>query len=200
MQTQYDSPEKIASAINDGDRAAESALIERYYRVVFYVLKKRLLDDENARDLCQETFRITIERLRKEALAEPDKLAAFLHSIAGNLCIAEDRKLSRRQTYADSDYVALFADEGSDQVAQLDRKRAAAAVRILLTELDNERDQRILHLYYIDELEKKDICEELALSDRHFDKVISRARRRFRELIATSGREYLMDSAQRAAQ
>lgn len=193
MQTQYDSPEKIASAISGGDKAAESALIVRYYRVVFYVLKKRLQDDESARDLCQETFRITIERLRKEPLTDPSKLAAFLHSIAGNLCIAENRKSSRRQTYADSNYVELFADQDLDQAFQLDRKRAAVAVKMLLTELDNERDQKILHRYYIDEMDKLDICKELALSDRHFDKVISRARKRFRELVASSGREYLMD-------
>lgn len=199
MPIRYDSPEQIAAAINNGDRVAESALIERYYRIVLYILKKRVQDDDYARDLCQETFRITIERLRKQPLAEPDKLAAFLHSTAGNLCIADSRKALRRQTYADSDYVALFADQGGDQFSQLDRDRAALAVRKLLAELDNVRDQRILQRYYIDEQDKEDICEELALSDRHFDKVISRARTRFKELIETRGHDHLPESVQRGS-
>lgn len=196
MPIRYDSPEQIVAAIANGDRVAESALIERYYRIVLYILKKRVQDDDYARDLCQETFRITIERLRKQPLAEPNKLAAFLHSTAGNLCIADSRKALRRQTYADSNYVELFADQSDDQFSGLDRDRAALAVRKLLAELDNVRDQRILQRYYIDERDKGDICEELALSDRHFDKVISRARTRFRELIETRGYDHLPESVQ----
>lgn len=187
LQIQYHSPEEIASAIHRGDKAAETALIERYYRVVLYVLKKRTQDPDLARDLSQETFRITIERLRTEPLAEPGKLAAFLHSIAGNLCTAEVRKATRRQTYTDSEHVELYADQADDQFSRLERERAALSVRALLKELGNERDRKILQRYYIDELEKRDICEELALSDRHFDKVISRARTRFRELIESAG-------------
>jgi len=186
LQIQYHSPEQIASAIHSGEKAAETALIERYYRVVLYVLRNRVKDQELALDITQETFRITIERLRMEPLAEPDKLGAFLHSTASNLCTAEARKTKRRQTYADTDYIDLFADQAGDQFSQLERDRATIAVRLLLRELDNERDQKILQRYYLDELDKRDICDELALSHRHFDKVISRARTRFRELIETA--------------
>lgn len=191
-----DSPDQIANAISRGDKKAEAVLLERYYRTVLYILKKRVRDEEHARDLCQDTFRIAIERLRREPLAEPEKLAAFLQSIGTNLCIAESRKSDRRQTFADSEYVELVADLNADQSSGLDRERAASAVRHLLTELDNERDQKILYRYYIDELDKEDICAELALNHRHFDKVISRARTRFRELIDASGREYLLESVQ----
>jgi RNA polymerase sigma factor (sigma-70 family) len=196
VQTPYESPGQLASAISQGDNTAESVLIERYYRVVLYILKKRVHDDEHARDLCQETFRITIERLRKESLSEPDKLAAFLQSIAANLCIADSRRSARRQTYADSEFIEQLADQSINQFSQLDRDRAAKAVRRLLAELDNVMDRTILHRYYIDELDKHEICEELALSHRHFDKVISRARARFRELIDAGGYGYLLEAVQ----
>ena len=187
MQSSLDSAEEIATAIHCGDSQAEALLVERYYRIVLYILKKRVADEQLARDLCQETFRVTLERLRSERLAEPEKLPAFLHSVAINLCIADGRKAARRQTYADSDLIDQVADQNADQFTQLDRERAAVAVRALLDELDNERDQRILKRYYIDELDKQIICDELSLSHRHFDKVISRARTRFKELIETRG-------------
>ena len=187
MQSNQDSAEEIATAISRGDSQAETLLVERYYRIVLYILKKRVQDENQARDLCQETFRITLERLRSEPLSEPDKLPAFLHSVATKLCIADSRKAARRHTYTDSDFIDQFADQNADQFTQLDRERAAAAVRALLDELDNERDQRILRRYYIDELDKQIICDELSLSHRHFDKVISRARTRFKELIETRG-------------
>lgn len=196
MSQALDTPGQIASAISQGDRKAEAVLLDRYYRTLLYILRKRVRDEEHARDLCQETFRITIERLRREPLAEPEKLAAFLQSIAANLSIAEGRKRERRQTYADSDYVELVADTGADQSVVLDRERIASAVRHLLTELDNLRDQRILYRYYIDELDKEEICAELELTHRHFDKVISRARTRFRELVDASGRDNLLEPVQ----
>ena len=82
MQSNQDSAEEIATAISRGDSQAETLLVERYYRIVLYILKKRVQDENQARDLCQETFRITLERLRSEPLSEPDKLPAFLHSVA----------------------------------------------------------------------------------------------------------------------
>ncbi|MBU2098790.1 MAG: RNA polymerase sigma factor [Gammaproteobacteria bacterium] len=196
MPSQYETPEQIASAISRGDKNAETALLEQYYQTVLYILRKRVQNEDHARDLCQETFRITIERLRKEPLAEPDKLAAFLHSIAINLCIADSRRSARRQTYTDSDFVELVADSGAEQSLLLQQERAGKAVRSLLTELDNDRDRKILYRYYIDEQDKERICDELQLSHRHFDKVISRARTRFRELIDTGGHVHLLESVQ----
>ena len=199
MQPLYENPEQfsnseqIALAIYQGDKKAESLLLDRYYRTVFFILRRRGIDEDQACDLCQETFRITIERLRDKPLAEPSKLAAFMRSIAVNLCIAENRKTERRQTFTNSDSIELAAEQGLDQYASLEKERAANAIRCLLTELTSERDQRILYRYYIDEIDKQDICEELALNHRHFDKVISRARTRFKQLIDASTQEAILE-------
>ncbi len=193
MQSQYENSELIVTAIHNGDKKAESILLERYYRQLFYILRKRGLDEEYARDLCQETFRIAIERLREKPLSEPSKIAAFMHGIAVNLCIAESRKAARRQTYTDNDSVALAAEKGLDQFATLSKERMELIVRRLLNELANERDQKILLRYYIDELDKHEICAELTLSHRHFDKVISRARTRFKQLVEASGQDSLLE-------
>lgn len=192
---EFETPEQIVAAIHQGDRKAEAVLLERFYRKVLYILRKRTRDDESARDLCQEAFRITIERLRREPLAEPEKLAAFIHSIATKLNISDVRKAERRQTYPDSDMLELVPDQRAGQDVELDRQRAAIAVRLLLAELSNERDQMILQRFYIDERDKEEICAELALDHRHFDKVISRARTRFRDLIETSSNELLLGVA-----
>tara|TARA_R110001592_G_scaffold44809_1_gene143800 strand:+ start:587 stop:1183 length:597 start_codon:yes stop_codon:yes gene_type:complete len=193
VQSSYENSEQIALAISQGDRKAESVLLERYYRTVFFILRRRGNDEEQARDLCQETFRITFERLREKPLAEPSKIAAFMRSIAVNLCIAENRKTERRQTFTNSDIVELAAEQGLDQFTNLAKERAAMAIRRLLTELTSERDQKILYRYYIDEIDKKDICAELALNHRHFDKVISRARTRFKQLIDASEQEAVLE-------
>lgn len=189
MQSQYEKPEQIATAIHQGNQEAESVLLDRYYRTVLFILKKRVNDDALALDLCQETFRVMIETLRSRQLEEPEKLAAFLQKTALNLCTAENRKAVRQKTSTDSEQIELLAFPGDDPLAQIASERAAKAVGVLIDELKNDRDRKILTLYYIEEWEKGEICERLDLDYRHFDRVISRARTRFRQLAGQTGQE-----------
>lgn len=185
MLSPDETPEGLVSAIGRGNKQAEATLLEKYYRKVLFILKKRTGDEEQARDICQETFRIILERLRKSPLEEPGKLSSFILGTAINLHIGEMRKAVRRKTQYDSDLLEDMEDESSSQVDIVARERSRKAVCALLDELQNERDHRILRLYYLEELEKEEVCKELQLSHRHFDKVISRARKRFKELLAT---------------
>ena len=53
----------------------------------------------------------------------------------------------------------------------------------MLAELKNDRDREILSRYYIADENKEDICRDLELSDLHFNRVLFRARQRYRELF-----------------
>ena len=56
-------------------------------------------------------------------------------------------------------------------------------MRRVLAELKNDRDREILSRYYIADEAKEDICRDLELSDLHFNRVLFRARQRYRELF-----------------
>jgi RNA polymerase sigma-70 factor, ECF subfamily len=49
------------------------------------------------------------------------------------------------------------------------------------------RDREILVRFYLDDEERETICRELGLSEEHFNRVIFRARNRFRELLEHRG-------------
>lgn len=183
MSEGYETPGLIATAISKGNTTAESVLLKKYYRQVLFVLQRNTQDAELAKDLCQETFRIMIERLRKEPLEDPEKLSSFLHSIAKNLRIAEFRKSERRQTYPDSELIEQTASDQAEQFDELLKERSRIAVRKLIFSMSNERDRTILYRYYIEDCDKEDICLDLGLSIRHFDKVIYRAKQRFKQLV-----------------
>lgn len=183
MSEGYETPGLIATAISKGNATAESVLLEKYYRQVLFVLQRNTQDPELAKDLCQETFRIMIERLRKEPLEDPEKLSSFLHSIAKNLRIAEFRKSERRQTYPDSELIEQTASDQAEQFDELLKERSRIAVRKLIFSMSNERDRTILYRFYIEDHDKEDICLDLGLSIRHFDKVIYRAKQRFKQLV-----------------
>lgn len=179
----YETPALIATAISRGDKKAEAVLFQKYYRPTLFILERKTRDSELAQDLCQEAFCIMLERLRTQPLSDPDKLAAYLHNIAINLHIAEVRKSGRRKTHTDQALMAVIVDASQNQYRTLLKERSSLAVRRLIAAMANVRDQKLLYGYYIQERDKADICQELDLSLRHFDKVLFRAKQRFRELI-----------------
>jgi RNA polymerase sigma-70 factor (ECF subfamily) len=183
LSEQFETSESIVAAIYQGDRNAEEALVRKYGRALSYILDRRTGDKERAADLQQETFLIVIQKLRNKPLEDPSKLAAYLQSTAVNLYIGEIRKESRRKTSPDSTLIDAIARSTEDVYQDLLRQQAGSATRQMLDELNNERDREILKLYYLDDKDKTEICDELDLSHRHFDRVISRARLRFKSLI-----------------
>ena len=181
--TGYETPALLATAIHQGDKRAETVLYERYYKPTLYLLERKTRNPEQAQDLCHEAFCILLERLRNQPLSAPEKLAAFLHHVAMNLHIADIRKADRRKTHADQELVGRVADTTQNQYRQLLRDRSGAAVRLLIDAMDNQRDRRLLHGLYIEEKDKDELCAELDLTQRHFDKVLFRAKQRFKEFV-----------------
>src|SRR5688500_3957007 len=66
---------------------------------VLHVLRHILRDKSLADDLCNETFRVVLERLRQQPLEDPDKLAAFLAQTARHLARNVQRAEVRRRTF-----------------------------------------------------------------------------------------------------
>lgn len=176
----------LAARVRTGDRDAEQALVERYSRGLSIMLRRRTGDPALAEDLHQEVFRIVIERLRERGLDEPAKLAAFIQSTGKNLVIGVIRRRQRRNTYADTQTVETRADDASRQIDEVAAEQQAEHVRTLLEELGSERDRAILIRFYLHQEEKASICEALALSDLHFNRVLYRAKKRFRALLEGS--------------
>jgi RNA polymerase sigma-70 factor (ECF subfamily) len=179
----YETPLLLVTAIGRGDTKAEAVFYKRYYQSTLFILERKTHDPELAQDLCQEAFCITLERLRQQTLNDPDKLPAFLHSTALNLYIAEIRKADRRKTFSDHELLNGVVDATQNQYRALARERSGEAVRRLIAAMDNSRDRSLLYQYYIEEHDKIQVCADLGLSHRHFDKVLFRARQRFKELL-----------------
>jgi len=57
----------------------------------------------------------------------------------------------------------------------------------MLQEMPGARDRELLVRFYLNDEEKDAICQELNLSQEHFNRVIFRARNRFRELLEQRG-------------
>ena len=171
----------LVSRIRAGEEAAEIDLVRRFGRGVTAILDRHTRARTDAEDLYQDTFHLALRKLRDGELRDAQKLPGFLSRIARNLAIEHYRKAGRRKTDADSEAVATVAVVESSQLGSLLRHEHAALVRQVLGELANERDRQILFRFYIAEDEKDVIASDLGLTSLQFNRVLHRARQRYKK-------------------
>lgn len=176
---------EIVERIRRGDRVAEELLARRYGPKLEFILRRHAREPSLAADLRQEALIVVIERLRTDGLAEPEKLAAFLYQTAINLARGEARTYYRRNTHPDFEAVDRAATAEPLLADLLERAELATMVRTLLEELGQERDRDILRRFYLCDEDKDSICAALDLTAAHFDRVLYRARQRFRQILQT---------------
>jgi RNA polymerase sigma-70 factor, ECF subfamily len=174
----------LVHRIVSGDPAAEAELVRRFGRALSFLIRRLTRDETVAEDLYQETFRLVIEKVRGGELREPERLPGFVSSLARNLFLGAVRRSGRRQKWqGDPEAAQVAPDPAPGQLAGLLARERGAAVRRVLEELKNDRDREILSRYYIADERKEDICRDLDLSDLHFNRVLFRARQRYKELF-----------------
>ena len=98
--------------------------------------------------------------------------------------MADRRRTSRRHTVT-GEQAAIddFADERSDPSLNVASQARAKAIRKVLQELPNLRDRQLLVRLYLNDEDKSSICRDLNLTEEHFNRVVYRARERFRVLL-----------------
>ena len=174
----------LVHRIVSGDPAAEAELVQRFSRALTFLTRRLTRDETAADDLYQETFRLVIEKVRRGELREPERLPGFVSSMARNLFISSARTGTRRRKWhGDSEATETAPDPAPGQLSRLLAQERAATVRRVLAELKNDRDREILSRYYIADDNKEDICRDFELSDLHFNRVLFRARQRYKELF-----------------
>jgi RNA polymerase sigma-70 factor (ECF subfamily) len=107
MADQTDSDAALMLRVKRGDRAAFTALVEKYKQPVVNFVCRSLRDEAESEDLAQNVFlQVYKSRARYERTA---KFSTWLFTIARNLCLNEIRRRSRHpaesleETHADNE-------------------------------------------------------------------------------------------------
>jgi len=172
------SGELLVDRIRRGDQAAESELVSRYARGVRMIVSRGTRDRSVVDDICQEVFRIALEKIRQGDVRDARRLSGFMCALARNVTVDHFRRAKRAAP------LPTF-DESDPAPSQLDRLLAderATIARKVLAELESERDRQLLFRFYVAEESKAQICADLGLSSLHFNRVLFRARGRYRAL------------------
>lgn len=171
----------LVGRIQRGDRQAEEKLVQRYRRGISIILRAESSDAGAVDDLFQDTFRIALEKIRKGDLREPKKLSGFICAVARNLVVEHFRRVAARRTSSGL-CLAELASPRPDPLEDVLRVERGATVQHVLSEMPSNRDRQILFRFYVAEDEKDSICRDLNLTSLHFNRVLFRARERYRAL------------------
>ena len=178
----------ITRRIRAGDSAAETSLVERYSNGLRYLLLRRTRDEQRAQDLLQDTFFIAITKLRDTDLDDPERLAGYLRGIAVRVALNAGRRQQREPYPMEVEAVAQIPDREPRQFDHVAREQTLAAVHKLLKSMPMKRDREILTRFYVEDQDKEAICEALGLDSIHFNRVLFRAKKRFRKILEKSTR------------
>ena len=171
----------LAELIRSGDAGAEQELVLRYSRGVKAILRNAAADRSVVDDLHQETFRIALEKIRRGDLREASGLGGFIASLARNLATDYFRR-SRRPDSRDAATLESIRSPETEALERIVAGEQAGCVRQVLEELNTERDREILRRFYLSSEDKQKICDDWGLTRLQFNRVLYRARERYREL------------------
>ncbi len=168
------------------DPASHLASVYRDYPGLRALILRRVRDPEAAADILQDAAVTTLEKLRNGEIARPENLGGYLYRVALNHLRNHRRKDRSAVSSADA-LDELPSAENEEDWGNIGGRQWATSARRMLEEMPVARDREILVRFYLEDEEKETICQELQLSEDHFNRVIFRARNRFREFIEHRG-------------
>jgi RNA polymerase sigma-70 factor (ECF subfamily) len=150
------------------------------------LLERRCGSATVAEDLLSEAIETSLRKLQAGDIAQPELLVGYVYRVALNHLrnFGRTNKASR----STSEGLEEIPDSSpSDAAMPVDQARWAKLMREVLEELPAGRDRQIIVGFYLEERGKEALCQQLGLSELHFNRVIHRARQRFRELLEARG-------------
>ena len=168
------------------DPVSYLSAVYRDYPGLRALILRRVGDPEVAADILQDAAVTTLEKLRKGEIAHPENVGGYLYRVALNHLRNHRRKDRTGVSSSEALHELGNAEEDADW-QRVGRPQWAAAARRILEELPGARDRDILKRFYLCDQDKEQICRELQLSNEHFNRVMFRARNRFKDLLERRG-------------
>ncbi len=178
MDEDGDLVERIAA----GDRSAEDRLCVKYGQRILLYARHRLGNDEDARDICQETLMAVVTALRTRRIRAPEKLASYIYTVCRNRIIDTLAKLAREVPVEDVHRIEISLEPKQDQILG---EHDVTALRRSLSKL-KPIDRKILYLRYFSRLRYEDIGAMLGLTVDALKKRAERARNKLRRDLKKS--------------
>lgn len=180
--------EQIADYVNKarkGDREAFSKLYQDNVNQIYYICLKLLKNDEDAKDVTQDTFVTAIEKIT--TLVEAEYFSTWVNHIAVNKCkniLVKNNQIVKEELY-DSNYEEVFEETNKEFIPEeyvTDKEKRSIIMDIIDNKLSDVQRMAVL-LYYYEGESVGDIAKILNCSEGTVKSRLSSARKLIRKAI-----------------
>jgi len=166
-------------------RTAEDALRREDLAGLRTLLERKCGNAATADELLSDAIETSLRKLRAGEIARPEQLVGYVYRVALNHW--RNWKRTEQVRRAGSVEAEDLASDEAPATASIERAHWAKVMREVLEDLPTPRDRELIVAFYLDEEERDSLCRRLGLTPEHFNRVIYRARERFRELLEKRG-------------
>ena len=127
----------IISRCQQGDKEAIRWVVQTHQRMIFSLALKMLCDEEEAKDIVQETFIRVWQSIR-----DYDSKRAFntwIYAIASHLCLDRLKRTNRIVAMPDDEMIVRRYASESDSLQTLENREWVAMVRTMAEGLSNKQ-------------------------------------------------------------
>lgn len=182
---------EIVVTVLQGNLNAFGVLVDRHQKGIFNLSKKMVGNDEDARELTQDAFLRSFDKL--ETFNLESRFYTWLYAIARNVIISHLRRKASRplpsldQADADGDNPGTLKELLPDETGELPEERMIRLerqrmVENALGELDDD-SRCIILLKDWEKMDYATIAEVLGINEGTVKSRLYRARQRFREIL-----------------
>ena len=143
------------------------------------ILLRMTRDVDLANDLTQDVLENVLSAIKARRVKSVQALPAYLHACAKNMVIATARRAKRIVLDNDADLI----DCDNTPLDNFEKAELGVLAQRVLAELPSERDRALIQGFYVEGQSKLALMQAWQLEKDLFDKVLSRARLRMRELM-----------------
>lgn len=167
-------------------QTAEQGLRQQDLAGIKSLLQRQCGSAAVAEDLLSEAIETSLRKLREGAIERPEQLVGYVYRVALNL-LRNFRRQDKSARTSSQSIDAIVDDDHPEAAASIEQARWATLMREVLKELPGQRDRELIVGFYLEEEDKETLCRRFGITALHFNRVIHRARERFRELLEDRG-------------
>ena len=127
----------IITRCQDGDKEAVRWVVQTHQRMVFSLALKMLCDEEEAKDMVQETFIRVWQRIRD--LDHQKTIGTWIYTIASRMCIDKLRHMNRIVSIPEDQMTLRRFASDSDNQRTLENREWVGIVRTLVDGLSDKQ-------------------------------------------------------------
>lgn len=169
-----------------GDRDAFRVVVQTYQRLVFSLAIKMLADEDDAKDIVQETFIRVWQGIDSYDVRRP--FSTWIYTITSRLCLDRIKSMRRTATLPTDEYSLRQFASDSDNERSLENSEYVSIVKIL-TEKLSPKQRLVFTLCQLEGLSSDEVEQIAGLNARQVKSNLYEARQTIREQLKHLGYE-----------